>query len=80
MGSWLSLHCCDSLKTSGAFRVTLFALAMSLSSYLICEVNYYAADVKSPFSYGLQCSRGHAFLLKVVQFMLLGQAFPVLYM
>lgn len=65
LGSWLSLHCCDSLKTSGPFRVTVFALATSLSSCLICEVNHYAADGKSPFSYGLQCYRGHVFLPRV---------------
>lgn len=53
------------IKTSGPFKVTLFALATSLSSRLICEVNYYAADGKSPFSYGLQCYRGHVFLPKV---------------
>lgn len=51
-------------KTSGPFRVTLFALATSLSC-LICEINYLAADGKSPFSYGLQCYRGHVFLPKV---------------
>lgn len=65
LGSWLSFHCCDSMKTSGPFRVTLIALATSLSSCLVCEVNYYAADGKSPFSYGLQCYRGHVFLPRV---------------